>query len=184
MGGRGGGRRLRRINGGIRLIEVEGEKKKTSHNNCSVSCVLFLSASTAPIHQTPRINERGKGIRKKRDPPPLSLWRPYREQAPTQSARRSAAPAPPSKSVAGSTGSGFFFSSWPPLEEEAIVTKEEAAVLWRKLRGIRGAEDEGRMRRPLWSEAQEKSIVRRGKVSGLTDEKVFSFFFRVLFSRS
>lgn len=101
-----------------------------------------------------------KGKRKSQRPPS------YREQAPTQSARRSAAPAPPSKSVAGSTGSGFaFFSSgpWPLEEAEAIATKEEAAavLLWRrKLRGIRGADEEGQMRRPLWSEAREKSIVK------------------------
>ena len=141
---------------GHRLIRCRRRRKE----NWSVlsSAALSFSASAAPRRQT--------------DP---SL--PYREQAPTQSARKSAAPAPPSKSVAGSTGSGFFFSfsSWPPALEEEAITATADAVLWRKRRGIRGADDdddEGRMRRPLCSDDEAQRSMVRGEsgVFGATDE--------------
>ena len=53
-----------------------------------------------------------------------------------------------------------------------------AAVLWRKRRDSRGAEDEGRKRRPLWSE-EVRSIVRRSdlKISERRQTKHSVFHF-------
>lgn len=126
---------------GIRVIDVDEDKQNEPRELlCALSFFFRHHLQLRDI----KLYASMKGKRKSQPPS-------YREQAPTQSARRSAAPAPPSKSVAGSTGSGFaFFSSGP--EAEAIATKEAAAVLlWpRKLRGMsRGADEEGRMRRPL-----------------------------------
>ena len=99
LGKRGRGFFFFLIEGGEKVgggASIERRKKKMSS--------LFLSFSL-PLVRSSSQRQQLRDIK--------NYFHPHREQAPTQSARRSAAPAPPSKSVAGSTGSGccFGFSS-------------------------------------------------------------------------